>query len=161
LTAAKDFHLSKARNLGVAETNEEWIFFCDADTLLDPTFFKNLDLKEGNYYTGEPDCSGNCIVKRSDFMGYDENIKGYGGAALTRHLNFSTRAILSSKTLKRNSRSSTASLCKFSLLIVQTKSEHFLSRPTMSNKVLSAGLIAGKTLSAETYTKKPRHSLKT
>lgn len=79
LTAAKDFHLSKARNLGVAETNEEWIFFCDADTLLDSNFFNKLDLKEGNYYTGEPDCSGNCIVKRSDFMGYDENIKGYGG----------------------------------------------------------------------------------
>lgn len=100
-------------------------------------------------------------IRLTSSLADSRSLTGYGSAALTRHLNFSTRAILSSKTLKRNSRSSTASLCKFSLLIVQTKSEHFLSRPTMSNKVLSAGLIAGKTLSAETYTKKPRHSLKT
>jgi glycosyltransferase involved in cell wall biosynthesis len=75
----KGFHLSRARNIGANQSNAEWLFFCDADTLFDPNFFIELNLESGNFYTGEPHCSGNCIVKRSDFMGYDENIIGYGG----------------------------------------------------------------------------------
>jgi hypothetical protein len=79
LHSAKDFHLSKARNIGVANTSAKWLFFADADTIFDANFFKSLKLVSGNYYTGEPQCSGNCIVERKHFKGYDEAIKGYGG----------------------------------------------------------------------------------
>ena len=75
----KGFHLSRARNIGANQSDAEWLFFCDADTLFDPNFFVDLNLESGYFYTGEPHCSGNCIVKKSDFMGYDENIIGYGG----------------------------------------------------------------------------------
>ena len=76
---AKGFHLSNARNIGAKEGNADWIFFCDADTIFDINFFRELNLESGNYYTGEPHCSGNCIVERKHFDGYDENIIGYGG----------------------------------------------------------------------------------
>ena len=62
--------------------------------LIRPNIFSiNLDLKDGNYYTGEPDCSGNCIVKRSDFMGYDENIKGYGGEDTDLYISLTRKGI--------------------------------------------------------------------
>lgn len=79
LIPANDFHLSKARNIGFSSTSDEWVMFADADTLFSGNFFNLLLLENDSYYTGEPECSGNCIVERKHFKGYDEKIKGYGG----------------------------------------------------------------------------------
>jgi hypothetical protein len=81
------FRAARARNLGAAATQSEWIAFFDADVLLAPGLFARLvpTLAAGNYYlpdSGDPNAWGSCFVERSAFVaagGYDEAIDGWGG----------------------------------------------------------------------------------
>ena len=81
------FNVSRARNLGAANTQAKWLGFFDADILLEPDFFSSVipTLKQGGIYVSnqnDPNKCGSCIVLRDNFEaigGYDEAIEGYGG----------------------------------------------------------------------------------
>ena len=94
LVEAKGFNLSRARNIGAQKCTADWIMFADADTLFQKDFFSNLDLQAGYYYSGEPHCSGNCIVKREDFIGYDENFIGYGGEDVDLYIGLTRKSLI-------------------------------------------------------------------
>lgn len=93
LIPANDFHLSKARNIGFQNTSSDWVMFADADTLFSSNFFNTLSLESNCYYTGEPTCSGNCIVERKHFKGYDEQIKGYGAEDTDLYISLSIQGL--------------------------------------------------------------------
>jgi predicted glycosyltransferase involved in capsule biosynthesis len=94
MVEAKGFNLSAARNIGAAQCKADWIFFADADTIFESNFFDELNLEAGCYYTGEPHCSGNCIVKREDFIGYDENFIGYGGEDVDLYIGLTRKKLI-------------------------------------------------------------------
>jgi len=81
------FNLARARNLGAAQAQSEWLAFIDADVLLAPDFFARVSstLSPGHYYlpgTNDPNTWGSMLVERSAFLtvgGYDEAIVGWGG----------------------------------------------------------------------------------
>jgi glycosyltransferase involved in cell wall biosynthesis len=81
------FNLARARNLGAAAAQSEWLAFIDADVLLAPDFFARVapGLSRGHYFlpdSGDPTTMGSCLVERSAFLaagGYDEAIRGWGG----------------------------------------------------------------------------------
>jgi predicted glycosyltransferase involved in capsule biosynthesis len=102
MVEAKGFHLAKARNIGAAECKSEWIFFADADTIFESNFFDELNLETGCYYTGEPHCSGNCIVKREDFIGYDENFIGYGGEDTDLYIGLTRKGLIKKQLINFN-----------------------------------------------------------
>jgi glycosyltransferase involved in cell wall biosynthesis len=80
------FQIAGARNAGGFAATAPWIFFLDADTILEPNFSTNLIpmLEPGNYYrpdTNIEELFGVCAVRREDFHkigGYDDAIQGYG-----------------------------------------------------------------------------------
>ena len=94
MVEAKGFNLSAARNIGAAQCKADWILFADADTIFESNFFDELNLEAGCYYTGEPHCSGNCIVKREDFIGYDENFIGYGGEDVDLYIGLTRKKLI-------------------------------------------------------------------
>jgi predicted glycosyltransferase involved in capsule biosynthesis len=94
MVEAKGFNLSAARNIGAAQCKSDWILFADADTIFESNFFDELNLEAGCYYTGEPHCSGNCIVKREDFIGYDENFIGYGGEDVDLYIGLTRKKLI-------------------------------------------------------------------
>lgn len=102
MVEAKGFHLAKARNIGATECKADWIFFADADTIFESNFFDELNLEAGCYYTGEPHCSGNCIVKREDFIGYDENFIGYGGEDTDLYIGLTRKGLIKKQLLNFN-----------------------------------------------------------
>jgi hypothetical protein len=81
------FSLARARNLGAAQAQSEWLAFIDADVLVAPDFFARVSstLSPGHYYlpgTNDPNTWGSFLVERSAFVavgGYDEAIRGWGG----------------------------------------------------------------------------------
>ncbi|HEX5628147.1 MAG TPA: glycosyltransferase [Usitatibacteraceae bacterium] len=81
------FNLARARNLGAAQAQSEWLAFIDADVLLAPDFFAHVapGLSPRSYFlpdSGDPTTMGSCLVERSAFLaagGYDEAIVGWGG----------------------------------------------------------------------------------
>lgn len=81
------FNAARARNLGAAAAQSEWLAFVDADVQLAPDFFRRVSpgLAHGHFYlpdSGDPNTWGSCLVERSAFLaagGYDEAIEGWGG----------------------------------------------------------------------------------
>jgi predicted glycosyltransferase involved in capsule biosynthesis len=85
--------LSAARNLGASSATSNWLFFIDADVLINQNFSSwlksNKSLNEKNYYRQEPlnnrftaELHGSVLCIKSDYSkisGYDEVFKGYGG----------------------------------------------------------------------------------
>jgi len=94
MVEAKGFNLSAARNIGAAQCKADWILFADADTIFESNFFDELNLEAGCYYTGEPHCSGNCMVKKEDFIGYDENFIGYGGEDVDLYIGLTRKGLV-------------------------------------------------------------------
>jgi glycosyltransferase involved in cell wall biosynthesis len=88
---APRFNLSRARNLGAAESHGEWIAFFDADIVMAPDFFRRLGptLKaHGTFHRFFPNdfrtysACGSCVVRREDYLAvdrYDEVFAGYSG----------------------------------------------------------------------------------
>lgn len=85
------FCLSRARNIGAALAESEWLCFIDADILIDRqwvTWLRN-SLQDGCFYRveaveGERDRNlwGTCVCPKSVFEaveGYDEVMQGWGG----------------------------------------------------------------------------------
>jgi GT2 family glycosyltransferase len=81
------FNLARARNLGAAQAQSEWLAFIDADVVLAPDFFARVSsaLSPGHYFlpgSNDPNTWGSMLVERSAFLavgGYDEAIVGWGG----------------------------------------------------------------------------------
>jgi glycosyltransferase involved in cell wall biosynthesis len=86
-----NFCVARARNLGAAQTNADWLVFIDADIISYPgwTEWMQQQLQAGSFYrsslvSGRPDYEtfGTMICARSDFEavgGYDEVYRGWGG----------------------------------------------------------------------------------
>lgn len=85
------FNLSDARNLGAAASEQDWIFFSDADILFDPEivdWFHATELDQSHFFRqkhiNDPKVSGangSCLVSKTAFDlvgGYDEVITGWG-----------------------------------------------------------------------------------
>lgn len=91
------FCLSRARNIGIAASEAEWICVLDADSLPTEGWLAWLDeeIGKGDYAiiaskSKQPQSSGVVVFRRSDFEltgGYDEAIRGWGGE----DLDFSSR----------------------------------------------------------------------
>jgi hypothetical protein len=81
-----DFSIGKVRNLGAQKVATPWVCFVDSDTLLEPSFLKQVfsTLKDKKYYLAESstrDLSGVVICATEDFKaigGYDEVFEGWG-----------------------------------------------------------------------------------
>jgi len=84
----KYFNLSAARNAGAQAGKAPWIFFLDADKLLDEKLVPSIrpELTEDSFYNFEPQSidatlTGSCICPRRDFEqigGYDDMFQGWG-----------------------------------------------------------------------------------
>jgi glycosyltransferase involved in cell wall biosynthesis len=80
------FELARARNIGAARAQSQWICFVDADIRLDPAFSERVRprLVPGHHYRAYPrtiETYGTCICTTADFErigGYDEVIQGWG-----------------------------------------------------------------------------------
>ncbi len=85
------FNLSRARNLGAAEAESDWLFFFDADIIFDPEiekWFHANELTESSFFRQEPtedpgnsETTGSCLVSRNSFDrvgGYDDVMTGWG-----------------------------------------------------------------------------------
>lgn len=85
------WNLSAARNLGIAaipdspQHIEQIVIFADADTIFKPQCLEHINyqmnLQRDTFITGEPNCSGNCVVwtnQLREVIGYDGNFVGWG-----------------------------------------------------------------------------------
>ncbi|WP_374332908.1 glycosyltransferase family 2 protein [Aestuariivirga sp.] len=82
------FNLSRARNIAAREAAADYLFFADADILIDPAAMDEINavLTPETYVTIDVDgrgdgMRGTCIVPRQKFAavgGYDELLKHYG-----------------------------------------------------------------------------------
>ncbi len=85
------FNLSDARNLGAAASEQDWIFFADADILFDPEivdWFQENEFDQSHFFRQKhihypkiSGANGSCLVSRRAFDlvgGYDEVITGWG-----------------------------------------------------------------------------------
>jgi len=84
-TLNESFNLSRARNQGYAATTGDILFFCDADTILQPTFIERHleDYRNGSFFCGwgAADSTGNMIISRDMFVaanGYNEALTDWG-----------------------------------------------------------------------------------
>lgn len=88
-TDSLGYNASRAKNLGIAAAESEWICAIDADGLPLPGWLSWLDynIAGGNYavianVSKQPESCGVVVFRRSDFElagGYDEAIRGWGG----------------------------------------------------------------------------------
>jgi hypothetical protein len=83
------FNASRARNIGGKAASSDWIFFVDADIVINPGFIPYLKkhVKESNYYRTKKYPGnkrigyGSFVVARDDFLrinGFDEVFSGWG-----------------------------------------------------------------------------------
>ena len=80
------FNIARARNLGAAQARGRWLWFVDADVLLDENFAAQALplLQDDAYYrlaSTQLDAYGTFICRRDDFLaieGYDEILQGWG-----------------------------------------------------------------------------------
>lgn len=86
IVAVEGFNLSKARNCGLRYVNDQWVGMLDADTIITDDFLQRqwdqIQNTQKAFFTGEPECSGNCFFHSSDleiWAGYyDEEFEGWG-----------------------------------------------------------------------------------
>lgn len=80
------FNIARARNRGAREARGDWLFFVDADILLDARFIEQARprLRAGAFYSlvnARPDTVGTVMCRREDFLaveGYDEVLQDWG-----------------------------------------------------------------------------------
>jgi predicted glycosyltransferase involved in capsule biosynthesis len=80
------FEVARARNLGAAAAETEWLAFLGADALIDADFMKTVlpSVEAGTFYVTQPrDGSyvGQCLIPRAAFHavgGYDAVLQGWG-----------------------------------------------------------------------------------
>ena len=80
------FNVARARNLGAQAARAQWLFFVDADVMLDEHFVEQVlpRLRMGAFYSmanSHPGTVGTVICRREDFValeGYDEVLQGWG-----------------------------------------------------------------------------------
>ncbi len=102
------FNLSKGRNFGVEHLPTlaigRWLLFLDADTILDADFLERIErLDPQTFYTGEPYCSGNCLVFSDSFnriKGYDEDFNGWGAEDADLYIRLQNQCMLTKLRLE-------------------------------------------------------------
>ena len=85
------FNLAAARNAGARVVQNPYMIFCDADTIISPSFVALISqhLTSTNFLTFQASAGnslgGSCVVATRDFrkvQGFDEIFAGYGGEDL-------------------------------------------------------------------------------
>jgi predicted glycosyltransferase involved in capsule biosynthesis len=85
------FSLSRARNIGAAYSQGEYLMFSDADIFIEYPIHEWVmnNFKMGEFYTvnpkNDPSLCGTAIINKRDFQkigGYDEVFRGWGGEDL-------------------------------------------------------------------------------